>query len=304
MVEDNKNELPKRILTPPVTPQPSGTEAGRRTTFVPITGNSSLASLDSNFVFFFGKAQVGKSVILAAMLYYMNAKAGSIKPKASTPNSQEAERLLYDFLNELKRGQLPSRTTKDLVTRIDMVFEPNNTSKKVRPVSLTFLEMSGENHSEVQRGGSYHRSIEEYLRTDIPLSFIMVTDYDNAAEDDALMFSFLNELQKKGRNLKYINAILVVSKWDKSGHREVFSEDQLDDFISEHMPMTANTINNHALSKTYFTIGELGSGADGDERLNELDLATAGALTEWLYKSITGVDLNYAGTFWERLKGR
>ncbi len=299
-MEDPKNDLPKRILTPPVTPQPPASEAARRASFVPISGNSSPAAQDSNFVFFFGKAQVGKSVILAAMLYYMNAKAGSIKPKASTPNTQEAERLLYDFLNEMRRGQLPSRTTKDLVTRIDLVFEPNNTSKKVKPVALTFLEMSGENHSEVQRGGSYHRSIEEYLRADIPLNFIMVTDYENAAEDDALMFAFLNELQKKGRNLRQINAILVVSKWDKSGHREVLSADQLDDFIATHMPMTANSVNNHALSKTYFTIGELGS----EERLNELDLATAGALTEWLYKSITGVDLNYAGTFWERLRGR
>ncbi|CEN50411.1 hypothetical protein CCAN2_2040042 [Capnocytophaga canimorsus] len=53
---------------------------------------------------------------------------------------------------------------RDQVTRMDLVFEPNNKSKKVNPINLTFLETSGENHNEIRRGGQYHSSISQYLK--------------------------------------------------------------------------------------------------------------------------------------------
>lgn len=302
-MEQNKNNPEKKVLTPTnVIPNTSNNTS--KNEFVPIADSSSIAAKDSNFVFFFGNASTGKSVILASMLYHMNAIAGTIRPKHSTPNTREAEVLLFDLLDEIKRGKLPSRTTKDVVTRIDLIFEPNNKSKKVKPIDLTFLEMAGDNHVEVRRGGTYHRSIEEYLNADIPLNFILVTDYDNASDDDSLMFSFLNELERKGRNFKSVNAILVVAKWDKSGSMGVSSTDQLDDFISERMPMTNQRINNYSLYKTFYTVGNVVSNDDGDERLNQLSLSTAKVLTDWLYQSIAGIDLNYEGTFWERLFGK
>jgi hypothetical protein len=44
--------------------------------------------------------------------------------------------------------------------------------------------------------------------------------------------------------------------------------------------------------------------SEGDDRLDQLNLDTAKILTEWLYQSITGVDINYEGTLGERLFGR
>ncbi|WP_294219866.1 hypothetical protein, partial [uncultured Chryseobacterium sp.] len=209
--------------------------------FVPIAKGSvsEIKNKDSNFVFFFGTASSGKSVILATMLYYLRSTAGVIRPKIGTPNTAEAESLLYDFFDNISKGILPAGTVKDQVTRLDLVFEPNNKSKKVTPVNLTFLETSGENHNEIRRGGNYHSSIETYLSANLPLTFILVTSYDNAHTDDILINTFLNKLEKYEKRLRSVNIILVISKWDKSGRAEVEDSAQLDDFIRERLPMTS-----------------------------------------------------------------
>lgn len=301
-MEQNKNLVEKKVLTPRTTIVDKVTNSTAEE-FVAISDSSSLSSKDSNFIFFFGNASTGKSVILASILYHMNARAGAIRPKRNTPNTKEAEVLLFDLLDNIRKGILPARTTVNQVTRLDMVFEPNNKSKKVKPIDLTFLEMAGDDHMKIRRGGSYHRSIEEYLNSDIPLNFILVTDYNTANEDDSLMFSFFNELERKGRNFKSVNAILVIAKWDKSGSMGVASSEHLNDFIQRKMPMTNQKIDTYGLCKTFYTVGNVEKNEKGEDRLKEVNLATAKVLTDWLYESITSVSLDYEGTFWERLFG-
>lgn len=274
-----------------------------KTDFVPIakTISNDLRNKDSNFVFFFGTAESGKSVILSSMLYYLRSYAGVLRPKLGTPNSKEANVLLSDFFENIRQGVLPNRTTRDQVTRLDLVFEPNNRSKRVVPIDLTFLETSGENHNDIRRGGSYHSSIETFLNANIPLTFIIVTSYETAYKDDSLINEFLDELERKGKNLKSVNAILVISKWDKSGRMDVESAEALDAFISEHLPMTSQRIDTYGLSKTYYTIGSI-QNTTGSEKIDLLNLSTAEVLAKWLYRSIVGYDLDYEGTFWERIK--
>jgi hypothetical protein len=271
--------------------------------FVPIarTISNDIKNKESNFVFFFGTADSGKSVILSSMLYYLKSHAGVLRPKLGTPNSKEANVLLSDFFENIRQGILPNRTSRDKVTRLDLVFEPNNKSKKVVPIDLTFLETSGENHNEIRRGGSYHSSIESFLNGNVPLTFIIVTSYDSAHREDSLINEFLDELERKGKNLKSVNAVLVISKWDKSGRMDVESAEELEGFISDRLPMTAQRINTYGLSKSYYTIGSVENSV-GQERVNLLNLSTAEVLSKWLYRSITGYDLDYEGTFWERLK--
>lgn len=271
--------------------------------YVPIakTISNDIKNKESNFVFFFGTAESGKSVILSSMLYYLRSYAGVLRPKLGTPNTKEANVLLSDFFENIRQGILPNRTTKDQVTRMDLVFEPNNKSKKVVPIDLTFLETSGENHKDIKRGGSYHSSIETFLNANIPLTFIIVTSYESAYKDDSLINEFLDELERKGKNLKSVNAVLVISKWDKSGRMDVESAEELDNFILERLPMTSQRINTYGLSKTYYTVGSV-QNSTGEERINLLNLSTAEVLAKWLYRSIVGYDLDYEGTFWERLK--
>jgi hypothetical protein len=269
--------------------------------FVPISqGNSAeIRNKDSNFVFFFGTASSGKSVILATMLYYLRSKAGVIRPKIGTPNTAEAEILLYDFFENISKGILPDSTVKDKVTRLDLVFEPNNKSKKINSINLTFLETSGENHNEIKRGGNYHSSIENYLTANLPLTFIIVTSYESAHKDDILINTFLNKLERYEKRLKSVNIILVISKWDKSGSTNIEDTTELENFISERLPMASTAMDTYGLTKTFYTIGELN---EDTNRVTLLNLDRAQKLSEWLYESIVGYPLDYEGTFWERIK--
>lgn len=256
---------------------------------------------DSNFVFFFGNPQSGKSVILSSLLYYLSSKVGVLRPIIGTPNSQEVQTLLYDFYENIRQGHLPERTTVGKVLEIDLVFEPNNKSKKVPPINLTFLEASGEDLRAIRRGGNFQSHISKYLSSNVPLTFIIVTSYDTADQDDTLINEFLDELERKGKNLRPVNIILVISKWDLSGRMDVESSEELDNFIANNLRRTSQRFDAYELSKTFYTIGNVES-RDGKQRIPILYDATAGVLSNWLYESITGYPLDYEGTFWERIK--
>jgi hypothetical protein len=271
--------------------------------FVPIsnTSGNEIINRDSNFVFFFGVSGSGKSVILSSILYYLSSQAGVLRPKNGTPNTKEAKVLLADFLENISKGILPDRTVKDLVTRIDLTFEPNNKSKKVNPIDLTFLETAGGNHSDISRGNQYHSSIEKYLNSNIALNIIIVTSYDSAHKEDSLIYEFLNYLNENGAQKQYVNILLVISKWDLSGKGNVSSQDELESFVTERLPMTNNRINAYNFSKTYFTIGKISSSGQ-TEKVTSLNLKSAENISKWLYKSIVGYPIDYEGTFWERIK--
>lgn len=270
--------------------------------FVPISRpNNEIKNKDSNFVFFFGVSASGKSVLLSSMLYYLNSEAGVLNPRVGTPNTKEAQALLADFFENISKGILPNRTTRDQVTRIDLKFEPNNRSKKAPPINLTFLETAGANHLDITRGNQYHSSIDLYLDAKIPLNIIIATSYDSAHREDSLITEFLNRLVEKGMDFKYLNILLVVTKWDLSGKSGVGTEDELESFIAEKLPMTNNRINTYKLSKTYFTIGKIEKNGNS-EKITTLNLQSAEIISNWLYESITGKPLNYEGTFWERIK--
>lgn len=277
--------------------------ASDESNFVPLQGGVNVAEIknkNSNFVFFFGTGQSGKSVILSSMLYTLRTKFGVIRPQMGTPNSREAMVLLSDFFENIRKGVLPERTERDQVTRMDLVFEPNNKSKKVKPINLTFLETSGENHNEIRRGGSYNGNISQYLKADIPITFILVTSYDEAHKDDTLLNEFLYLLENEGKKLRNINLVLVVSKWDKSGNQAPSAE-ELNYFVKERLPMTYQFLETNGLAKTYYTVGHLVN-TDGKDKITALNLDSAEVLAKWLYKSIAGVSLDYEGSMMEQLR--
>jgi len=273
-----------------------------RTNVPLVSGNTSdIKNKDSNYVFFFGVSSSGKTVILSAILYYLRTRAGALEPKLGTENTKSAKVLLHDLTEKIKLGIFPDRTTRDQVTRLDFEFIPNNRSKKVTPINLTFLEIAGGNHQDISKGNGYHSSIDDFIKADIPLNIIIVTSYDKAERDDTLIQEFFNELIYKGKKLKFVNVILVISKWDKSGRSEVLKEIELENFIERYLPMTNQHLDSYGLSKTYFTIGKV-INTQNEEKIQELNLESAELLSNWLYESIVGVPLDYRGTFWERIK--
>ncbi|PWJ57311.1 hypothetical protein CLV98_10717 [Dyadobacter jejuensis] len=265
------------------------------------TATNEIKNRNSNFVFFFGNPQSGKSVILSSLLYYLSSQVGVLRPIIGSPNSQEVQTLLYDFYENIRQGYLPERTTVGKVLEIDLVFEPNNKSKKVPLVNLTFLEASGEDLRAIKRGGNFQSHISKYLSSNVPLTFIIVTSYDTADQDDTLINEFLDELERKGKNLQPVSIILVISKWDLSGRMDVESPEELDNFVANNLRRTSQRFDANELSKTFYTIGNVES-QDGKQKITLLNLDTAGVLSNWLYESITGYPLDYEGTFWERIK--
>lgn len=258
---------------------------------------------NTNYIFFFGTAQSGKSVITSTMLYYLNINEGALRPNKELGNDYEAKVLKSTFFDNLKKGILPERTTKGQITNLNFTFEPNNKSDKVPPINLTFLEISGEDLGQIKRGGKFPEHIDKYLRAKIPLTFIIVTSYDNAHNEDGLIGEFLDELETYGINPKTANIILVISKWDKSGLMQPKNADELDDFIDERLGMTSQRMDINQFAKTYYTVGNVSTDNISDvSKVEKLRLTSARNLSYWLYESITGIPLDYQGTFWERLK--
>ena len=165
---------------------------------------------------------------------------------------------------------------------------------------LTFLETSGENHNEIRGGNNYHKNISKYLQANIPITFIIVTSYQSAHQEDAIINEFFDLLEEKGKNFKNIDLILVISKWDVSG-TESPSEEDLHFFIKDRLPMTHGFLEKYGLTQTYYTVGTIEK-INGEDRIVNLNLDSSKSLSKWLYKSITGVDIDYEGTMWEQLK--
>ena len=266
-----------------------------------------IGNKESNFVFYFGVSGSGKTVILAAMLYYFGTQAGTLGAKLDSLNTKEASVLLHELYKCLENGVFPDRTTVHDITRLDLVFRPNNKSKKVTPINLTFLETAGSNHLAITKGGAYHSSIVRYLRANIPLHVIIITSCETAANDDVLIDEFFRILEENGKDLTSLNVILVISQWDKYTLRKSTGSNKkdTDEFIKNNLHLTNQLINTYQLSKTCFTIGnviKITTAGKEKEKIDPVNLTSAEVLAKWLYKSIVGISLDYEGTFWERIK--
>jgi hypothetical protein len=270
---------------------------------VPVSGpaTNDIKNRDSNFVFFFGNPQSGKSVILSSLLYQFSTEYGVLSPRNDVPNSKEVKTLLYDFYENMSKGILPERTAIGKVLEIDLLFTPNNKSKKVPPINITFLEASGEDLSAIKRGGKLGSHLSKYLSAGIPLSFILVTSYDTAHDDDALLNEFLDEVHLKAKNNRNVKIILVISKWDLSGSIEIDSPDILDEFIKKNLRRLYQRLDNNEMDKSYFTVGSIEK-KNGSQRITLLEPKSASILSNWLYEEITGYPLDFEGTLWERIK--
>lgn len=267
-------------------------------TFIPNIDKENTLNKDSNHIFFFGTPQSGKSVILSTILYHLNTGEGVLRPNGVAQNNRQSKVLLQSFYSNITKGIFPNRTTKGDIAELNFTFTPNNESEKVPPINFTFLEISGEDLSVIRDGGSHGEHISKYLKADIPLTFIIVTSYDNAHNEDVIINQFLDEIELYGKAPEKVNIILVISKWDKSGHLEPRSEDELGNFIDERLPMTSQRFDTFRLSKTYYTVGKVSA----MEVIEGLSFKSAKNLSHWLYESIVGVPLDYEGTFWERIK--
>ena len=244
-----------------------------------------LKKRNTNFVFVFGQKQAGKSVVLGHLAYYMDiCKEGMLN--RSLDNGNERGAILLKKLTKILEGQkFPDRTTVGTVTEVGLEFIPRE--KKKPAMHVTFLEMSGEDLREVELSEGNQNKLPSYLDiyfdAKIPMTFLLITDCENASEDDELINDFINYINNKKVNKgNHPRILLIISKWDKMNGAEM----GIEDFVQEKMKKTFNKIDIQENTITHYSVGDVVENGY-ESRIVELDFSRARKLLAWLYQVTT-----------------
>ena len=257
----------------------------------------SLQDRDSTYVFLFGKQQAGKTVLISSLIYHMGVdNDGALETRRRHDNLQGAA-YLKSLYKSVREGYFMDRTSVGTLYELDLKYTPD---KPKIPMNLTFLEMSGEDLSKVELSrhslGKLPDNIDVFMNCpDIDLVFLLVTPYDEAARQDAMMIDFLDYLKEKKPDYEFGNILLVITKWDRY---DGMHHNNLEAFVKEKMPLVYSRIKAENGSIAKFSIGNVSENNDHILRLND---ERPDALKRWLYKRITGKKIKSNTSFLDRL---
>lgn len=243
-----------------------------------------LRSRNTNFIFLFGKPMSGKTTLIASLIHYLSAVSeyGNLERVGEQKDWRLIENLRYQF----GKGEFSNRTVLGSVTEINIRFSPNPQRKRLSDLYLTFLEMSGEDLKEIQTVGEFSDNIDVFFKVEnISLTFILMTRFDEAKEDDYLISSFLDYLSAKFSSLRKPKFLLLVSNWDNYS-----GKDDIREFVSKNMPITFRKISAPVNAIKGFSVGKV-SQKEGFPFIERFDVEPTEAVFAWLYKTLTGKDL-------------
>lgn len=231
---------------------------------------------NTNYIFTFGNVGVGKSTLMAgvAKILFQNAVVFH-----NPHNLKGSQFLLIQWLDKLNNFEFPPRSKKGVIIEIDMGVEFYKADES-ELVQITFLEMAGEDLSagDMREGnGKLLSEFEQYVKT--AKLFLVVTDVNNAAKDDILIWQFFNKLFEY--DVLKTPVALIVSKWDLYEKEGDFKE-----FFDSNLPQTANWLRSEKLDnpKVFpFSIGSIDEG-----KIDKLDLRYGKDLSKWIYERLTG----------------
>lgn len=258
-----------------------------------------LQNKETNFVFLYGRRQIGKTVITASLLHYLSARCDYGKMYGVHVDGDErslaGRRLLEIFRQRLTQQRLLDRTAIGGPTEIDVRFEPADKSKD--HLWLTFLEMAGESLEEIElrdaSPGLLPKNIDVFFKANgLSMVFLLVTSHQKASEDDQLMAQFLTYIVNKDRRFANSRILLLISQWDTFA-----GEVDLDDFLATRMPLTMALIKDVANAHAHFSIGDVIADVDGQPFLREYHPESAETTFFWLYETLTGQNLR---SRWDR----
>lgn len=230
-----------------------------------------LLKKETNYVFTFGYTGVGKSSIIASIVkvlshnfvYHIN------------PQNEYGNQLQFLWLNQLKKGEFPPRSRIGEITEIDLAIE-----LKKKNVRLTFLEISGEDLSEVDiqhkksDGEERLKPFRKYLL--VSKLIMIVASAKDGGEDDLLLYQFLNYLISNGIN---VPIAFIISKWDNLSDEETLRE-----YMKRFLPMSLNLIKSSHFKEVAFFKFSLGKVAENEHRevLQSLHLNDTMTLCNWI----------------------
>ncbi|HPG62360.1 MAG TPA: hypothetical protein PK586_10140 [Casimicrobium sp.] len=258
---------------------------------------------DSNFVFLFGAAQRGKTVVSSALINFMGSvdSGGKLSSFGIKKGVDEGNALLRRIQRQFAEGVFPDRTalgTDRQPLYLNVAFSPADSKR--RKLRLTFLEMPGDElrHVDSPDGGrgTLPDGIDVFFKAhNVSLSFILVTDISRAADDDLMMTSFMDYIAEQNAQFESARFLLLVTKWDEYDGDKTVAE-----FVRGNMPKTYAKLFHPRNSIAQFSIGVVRE-ADGKPFIGEFDPIPAKQVLNWLYANIDGQPL-YRKSLWQRLR--
>lgn len=249
-----------------------------------------LKEKNTNYIFLFGEVAAGKTAVISSLIYHLdtNAKEGALYP---VDHSFRKAEFHNHIRNKFSKGVFLDRSKIDI---LDVGFSFKQASRS--DIRLTFLEMSGENFSEIERGPSrvYRDEVEKYLRCPgINVIFFLVVDWNTAKKQDLYISNFLEYIEtespKEDRKQSFL---LLLSKWEtyKGRYKEDVAE-----FVKENMP--------HAFSKLSYvkaTITSYSVGTVWKEELTSINKYYPEKVKEWLFSEIA--PRSTSNPFWKTVR--
>lgn len=246
----------------------------------------------SNFIFLFGKPSMGKTAILASLVYYMSTcEHGRLEIVNDGQNKTDGD-LFLKYVRE-KIGlnkRFPDRTDVGTSIEIDVRFLPNY---KDRPdIALTFLEMAGEDFTKVERrkndDSKLPDNIEVFFSANkLPILFVLVTSHVTARQDDEFMVTFIDFMVNKDSRFRNSKIMLLISQWDTfKGNPDM----EIGSFVLRNMPLTYARMSADNSTIGSFSLGRI-QNVDGRPYISEFDSKSPEKVIKWIYKTISGKSL-------------
>lgn len=261
---------------------------------------------ETNFVFMFGAAQRGKTVITSSIINFLSSvdARGELSPfrlkRDSNEDGDPGRRLFNNIRRVFAQQRFPERTV--LVGErepiyVNVRFTPHK-ELDANPLSLSFLEMPGEDLQTVDApdggDGQLPPTIKAFMRVKgLTPAFILVTEPEKAFDDDQLMASFIDYINDIDRRFSNSKFLLLVTKWDEyEGNLSVA------EFVKEKMRLTHAKLFDPKHSISAFSIGEVDK-VDKKPFLKSFDPTYAKQVTNWLYQEFNGQPL-YRRSKWHK----
>jgi len=260
---------------------------------------------DTNFIFLFGAAQRGKTVITSSIVNFLSearASQGQVRPfllnlRATTDEGAALFRRIRRAHAEQRFPERSVLSPNGEPIYVTLKFVPDK-ALDAPDLPMTFLEMPGDTLAEVDSPtgvGSLPATINAFLKVDgLKPAFILVTAPETAAADDQLMASFIDYIYDVDRRFEVSKFLLLVTKWDTYEGQLSPSE-----FVAENMRLTNSKLFDPKHSVAPFSIGDVAT-VDGKPFLKRFEPSYAKAVTNWLYMEFTGKAL-YRRSFWKKV---
>lgn len=259
----------------------------------------------TNFVFLFGAAERGKSVVTSSVFNFLSSleSRGHVAPLRldAQGRTDKGIELMRRMQHQHTNHQFPERTVLFDGEPIfaSLKFSPD-TALSSPELTMTFLDVPGDEITTNRAYADYGHlaaTINALIKVDgLKLVFILVTSPDTAQSDDLLMSSFIDHVSSIDSRFDRSNFLLLLAKWDTYVGGLSPAE-----FVAKNMRVTDAQLHGAKHSIAAFSIGDVAT-VDGRPLVTRFEPKYAKNVVNWLYLQFTGKPL-YRLSWWQRALG-